>query len=179
MSALLSPPPAAPPPPAPKRRPPSEAERLSALVGQLMSLVTRRCAGDTLTILTESGLTMAQLVSLHFLEQTGARSVSAIAATLRLSPAATSHLVDRLVQAKLVERREDPDDRRAKRVAITPAGTALAARVQAERTREFGQVLGHLTPALRRRFAAVLTLVNRELASLSEETKPTSKEAKP
>jgi DNA-binding MarR family transcriptional regulator len=173
MSAIA--PPARPPQ---KRRPLGETERLSALIGELMSQVHRRSAGDTLTILTESGLTMAQLVSLHFLQQTGARSVSAIAATLRLSPAATSHLVDRLVQARLVERKEDPDDRRAKRVGITPAGTALAARVQAERTREFADVLGRLNPALRRRFAAVLTLVNRELASLSEETK-TSKEAKP
>jgi len=165
----------------PRKRPLSETEQLSALIGELMSQVHRRSAGDTLTILSESGLTMAQLVTLHFLEQTGARSVSAIAGTLRLSPAATSHLVDRLVQAKLVERREDPEDRRAKRVAITPAGTTLTARVQAERTREFAEVLGRLSPALRRRFAAVLTLVNRELSSLSEESKDAkeAKEAKP
>jgi len=90
--------------------------------------------------------------------------VSAIAAALRLSPAATSHLVDRLVQAGLVERREDPDDRRAKRVAVTAAGVTLTARVQTERTREFAAVLGRISPALRRRFASVLTLVNQELA---------------
>ena len=136
-----------------------------------MGHVHRRSAGDTLAILTEAGLTMAQLVALHFLQHGGPCSVSAIAATLRLSPAATSHLVDRLVQARLVERREDQQDRRAKRVAITTAGVALTARVQAERTREFATVLGRLSAALRQRFASVLTLVNRELASLPEETK--------
>ena len=92
--------------------------------------------------------------------------MSAIATTLRLSPAATSHLVERLVRAGLVERREDPEDRRAKRVAVTPAGLALTARVQAERTREFAAVMGRLSPGLRRRFASVLTLVNRELREL-------------
>jgi DNA-binding MarR family transcriptional regulator len=145
--------------------------RLSALVGELMSHVHRRSAGDTLCILTEAGLTMAQLVALHFLQHGGARSVSAIASTLRLSPAATSHLVERLVRARLVERREDPVDRRAKRVVITAAGITLTARVQAERTREFATVLGRISPSLRQRFSAVLTLVNRELASLPEETK--------
>ena len=140
--------------------------RLSQLVGELMSHVHRRSAGDTLSILTEAGLTMAQLVTLHVLQHGGAHSVSGIAGCLRLSPAATSHLVDRLVRARLVERREDPEDRRAKRVAITSAGVTLTARVQAERTREFAAVLGRLSPSLRQRFSAVLTLVNRELASL-------------
>lgn len=152
-----------------RKRPSGQAERLSALVGELMSHVHRRSAGDTLSMLGEAGLTMAQLVAMHALAHAGAHSVSAIAATLRLSPAATSHLVDRLVQAGLVERHEDPDDRRAKRVAITPAGSTLVERVQHERTREFATVLSRLSPALRRRFSAVLTLVNRELASLPEE----------
>ena len=146
-----------------------EAERLSALVGELMSQVHRRSAGDTLRILSEAGLTMAQLVAMHLLEHGGAHSISAIAEALRLSPAATSHLIERLVQAALVERREDPDDRRAKRVAITRAGAILVERVQTERTREFASVLAKLSPSLRRRFASVLTLVNRELASHPEE----------
>jgi DNA-binding MarR family transcriptional regulator len=148
----------------PRRKPVTETERLSLLIGELMSLVHRRSAGDTLCILTEAGLTMAQLVALHFLQHQGARSVSAIAAALRLSPAATSHLVERLVQAGLVERREDPVDRRAKRVAVTAAGITLTARVQTERTREFAAVLARISPALRRRFASVLTMVNQELA---------------
>src|SRR5687768_4842132 len=101
------------PHPTVRRRSPTAGDvRLSALVGELMGHVHRRSAGDTLSILTEAGLTMAQLVALHFLQHGGPTSVSAIASTLRLSPAATSHLVDRLVKARLVERREDPDDRR-------------------------------------------------------------------
>jgi DNA-binding MarR family transcriptional regulator len=152
------------PHPPSRRRPVSETERLSLLIGELMSLVHRRSAGDTLAILNEAGLTMAQLVALHVLQHHGARSVSAIAAALRLSPAATSHLVDRLVQARLVERREDAEDRRVKRVAITTAGVDLTARVQAERTREFAAAMARLSPELRRRFGAVLTMVNQELA---------------
>jgi MarR family transcriptional regulator, organic hydroperoxide resistance regulator len=150
----------------------TEAERLSALVGDLMSHIHRRSAGDTLAILAEAGLTMAQLVTLHALEHAGPRSVTGIASCLRLSPPATSHLVDRLVQANLVARTEDPSDRRAKRVAITAAGQALVERVQAERAREFAAVLARLSAPVRRRFSQVLELVNRELAALPEESKP-------
>jgi DNA-binding MarR family transcriptional regulator len=158
---------------APKPRAPAkdaaDTEQLSARVADLMGHVHRRSAGDTLAMLSDTGLTLAQLVTLHCLQFVGTQSISKIAATLRLSPAATSHLVDRLVKAGMVGRKEDPEDRRSKRVAITPAGDAFAKQVEETRTREFARVLARLSPALRRRLSSVLALVNRELASLPEE----------
>jgi DNA-binding MarR family transcriptional regulator len=154
------------------RAEPGEAAQLSALLGEVMSHVHRRSAGDTLVIMSQAGLTMAQLVSLHVLGHRGASSVSAIAAALRLSPAATSHLVDRLVQGGYVERSEDPRDRRAKRVAITATGRSLVERVQAERAREFADVLARLSPEVRRSFADVLGRVIAELAGLPERIEP-------
>src|SRR5262245_43254096 len=127
----------------------AQPAQLSLLVSELMSHIHRRSAGDTLALMNEAGPTMAQLVSLHTLAHAGVRPVGAIASCLRLSPAATSHLVDRLVQSGLVGRSEDPEDRRQKRIAITPAGRKLIERVDAERTREFSAVLGRLSPSLR------------------------------
>src|SRR5438874_6779257 len=106
------------------------AAQLSLLINDLMSHVHRRSAGDTLAIMNEAGLTMAQLVALHGLAHTGPQSVSKVASCLRLSPAATSHLINRLVLARLVGRTEDPIDRRHKRIAITAAGRALVDRLQ-------------------------------------------------
>jgi DNA-binding MarR family transcriptional regulator len=139
---------------------------LSALVNELLSHVHRRSAGDSLAIMTEAGLTMPQLVTLHMLAHAGARSVGTIAGCLRLSAPATSHLVDRMVRAKLVVRTEDPEDRRQKRLAITGAGRSLVERINSERSREVSVVLARLTPALRRQFAEVLERVVEELASL-------------
>jgi DNA-binding MarR family transcriptional regulator len=147
----------------------TDTQQLSAQVAELMGHVHRRSAGDTLALLNETGLTLAQLVTLHCLQFVGTQSISRIATTLRLSPAATSHLVDRLVKAGMVGRKEDPEDRRAKRVAITTAGDTFAKQVEETRTREFARVLARLSPALRRRLFSVLALVNRELASLPEE----------
>jgi DNA-binding MarR family transcriptional regulator len=133
------------------------------LVGDLMGLVHRRSAGGTLSLMNEAGLTMAQMVSLYILDFKGPQSVTAIASFLNLSPAATSHLVDRLVGAGFVGRTEDQSDRRQKRVAITPAGRSLAARVHQERAREFASALAFLTPELQRQFARVLGRVVEQL----------------
>jgi DNA-binding MarR family transcriptional regulator len=148
----------------------SQAIRVGALIGEMMSHIHRRSAGDTLAMLNDAGLTMAQLVALHVLEHGGTRSVSAIAACLRLSPAATSHLVDRLVVQDLVGRVEDPDDRRQKRVTITAAGRHLIHRVQRERTREMSEVVARLSPDLRGQFGQVLVRVIEELSFLPQDT---------
>jgi len=135
------------------------------LVGDLMGLVHRRSAGGTLALMNQAGLTMAQMVSLYILDFKGPQSVTAIASFLNLSPAATSHLVDRLVTSGFVGRTEDPVDRRQKRVVITRAGHALAARVHQERAREFGSALALLSPELQTQFARVLGRVVEGLRS--------------
>ena len=112
------------------------ASEVSLLINEMMTHVHRRSAGDTLAIMTQAGLTMAQLVTLHVLAHRGALSVTRVANLLRLSPAATSHLIDRLFGARLVARTEDPVDCRHKRMAITPAGRTLIERVQEERSAE-------------------------------------------
>jgi DNA-binding MarR family transcriptional regulator len=133
------------------------------LVGDLMGLVHRRSAGGTLALMNEAGLTMAQMVALYILDYAGPQSVTAIASFLNLSPAATSHLVERLVVGGFVGRTEDQSDRRQKRVAITPTGRSLAARVHQERAREFASALALVTPELQRQFARVLGRVVEQL----------------
>ncbi|HVZ75194.1 MAG TPA: MarR family transcriptional regulator [Polyangia bacterium] len=143
-------------------------EEVGDLVGDLMGLVHRRSAGSTLALMNEAGLTMAQMVALYVLDHLGPQTVSAIASFLNLSPAATSHLVDRLVGSGFVGRTEDPVDRRQKRVAITRAGQALAARVHQERAREFGSALALLAPELQTQFARVLGRVVEALRAAPE-----------
>jgi len=140
---------------------------MGALLGELLKHVNRRSAGETLAIMNDSGLTLPQLVTLHILEQAGVRTISAIASALRLSPAATSHLIDRLVTGGFVGRIEDPQDRRQKRVTITSAGRKLGDRVQRERTREMTEAVAGLSPEVCRDFGRVLSRVIGELEKMS------------
>jgi DNA-binding MarR family transcriptional regulator len=140
---------------------------MGALIGELLKHVNRRSAGETLAIMNDAGLTLPQLVTLHLLEQAGVRTISAIASSLRLSPAATSHLIDRLVTGGFVGRIEDPQDRRQKRVTITTAGQRLIDRVRRERTREMTEAVAGLSPEVCRQFGRVLNRVIGELEKLS------------
>jgi DNA-binding MarR family transcriptional regulator len=139
-----------------------------SLIEEMMSHIHRRSADDTLAVMNEAGLTMAQMVALMLLQKLGSLSVSSVAACIKLSPAATSHMVDRLVQAGLVVRTEDPEDRRQKRLGITAVGRELIQRTQEERTREFTRILGRLSAEVQAQFSRVLARVVAELQTLPD-----------
>ncbi len=69
----------------------------------------------------ETGQTGAQWRVLLLLQRHPGISQGALAEHIDVEPITTCRMVDRLEQAKLVERRRDPDDRRAWRLFLTPA----------------------------------------------------------
>lgn len=70
----------------------------------------------------ERGLSMSQMGTLLFLHRHDTCDVSDIGEYLGITTAASSQLLNRLVEQGLIERSEDPDDRRHKLLALTPAG---------------------------------------------------------
>jgi DNA-binding MarR family transcriptional regulator len=74
------------------------------------------------TVLWKSaGITLAQLAALHQLRD-GPISAGQLGRLIGLSPASTTHLVDRLEARGLVARSRRQDDRRAVDVHLTPGG---------------------------------------------------------
>lgn len=144
-------------------------ERIGALIRELTNVVVQRSAGEMLCLMSEASLSMPQLVTLSRLQSHGPLSISAIAKPLNLSLAATSHLVERLVQQGLVVRSEDQADRRHKRVALTPRGEALVERLLQARVREIDNALSVLPIARRQELESVLETV---LAALREAAEP-------
>jgi DNA-binding MarR family transcriptional regulator len=72
-----------------------------------------------------TGLSMAQMSALFHLHRGNECGVSNIGEHLGVTNAAASQMIDRLVQNGLVERTEDPTDRRVKQLKLTDKGTAL------------------------------------------------------
>ncbi len=134
-------------------------ERIQAL----LVAISQRSASDSLRLLVASGLTMPQLVALHVLVQHGDHTVSGLAERLKLSRAATSHLVERLVGLGHVRRTEDEKDRRQKHVAITTGGRKLVTRLAQARVGEVGKALERISPESRARLAAAIDAVIAEL----------------
>lgn len=69
----------------------------------------------------ELGMTRAQWVVLARVERSEGLKQCELADTLDLQPITLTRLIDRLCDNGLIERRSDPDDRRAKRLYLTPA----------------------------------------------------------
>ena len=70
-------------------------------------------------------LTLPQLRTLFIVAHNKTSSVVQIAKHLGIGEPTASHLIDRLVQAGLVDRSEDPMDRRRATVRLSPAGEQL------------------------------------------------------
>src|SRR6476660_10403164 len=71
------------------------------------------------------GMTRAQWAVLLRLERREGLKQSDLAEDLDIQPITLTRLVDRLCDNGLIERRPDPNDRRAKRLYLTPAARAL------------------------------------------------------
>ena len=113
-----------------------------------------------------TGLTMPQFSILMMLYYRGNTGISDIGARFETTAAAASQHVDNLVQAGLIERTEDPRDRRAKNIQLSTKGKALIEKGMSERYRWLDQLAECLSEKDRERAAetlAVLTEAARKL----------------
>lgn len=93
------------------------------------------CEGEAMDRLIALDLSFSQVRTLFALAQCG-RSIAIheIAERVHLSVAATGRNVDQLLQQGLLDRREDPSDRRVKLVSLSEAGrTVVASHIEARR----------------------------------------------
>ena len=141
----------------------AQRAELVELMMRMGQVAHRRSSLDTLTVMNEFGLTMGQMVALFILANAGPKPMGVLGQRVHLSPAATTHMIDQLVAAGLVERAEQHEDRRQKHVQITAKGRALIRRLDVERRHEMGQVIANLRPETVARLAQALQLVVEDL----------------
>jgi len=123
------------------------AARLRIAVGGLVRWLRQRDPGS---------LSPAQLSALLSVELYGPLRIGDLAARERVSPPTMTRLVDVLAEARLVDRRPDPEDRRGQLVELAPAGGALLAEIRRERTTLLSRRLAALPPEDRAALAAAL-----------------------
>lgn len=88
----------------------------------------QRSMSDFKLFMDETELSSSQVNVLMRLHSRGKCDVSEIATGMGVTNPAASQTVDRLVQRKLLERTEDPKDRRFKQITLTVEGQALVER---------------------------------------------------
>ncbi len=99
------------------------ATRLRRVVTRLMKVMRRD---------TDAELSPSLLSALATLEDHGAQRISSLAAAESVDPSVATRVVSSLEERRYVERRDDPDDRRACVVALTAKGHRTLERLGTE-----------------------------------------------
>lgn len=112
---------------------------------------------DLVNLAHEFELSFSQMKALHMLHgEPEAVSVKELGEKLGLSLAAMSRAAEELVQRKLVNRTEDPSDRRIKRLCLTDEGRELVQKMRELRMAGFEQFVATLTPKQQSQLAKAL-----------------------
>lgn len=122
------------------------SKQFTEVVREWADVFMQRSMHETIRFWKESGLSMPQMSTLMHLRYRGACGVSDVGAHLGVTSAAASQLVEKLVQMRLLERVEDPSDRRAKQLSLTHKGEALIQKSMEARRRWLENLVTALTP---------------------------------
>jgi DNA-binding MarR family transcriptional regulator len=145
----------------------SKMEVLPEVVREWSTIFLQRSMHDFKRFMDKSGLSFSQVNILMGLIHGKNIGVSEIGEHLGVSSAAASQAIDRLVQLDLVERTEDPVDRRAKRLALTQKGNLLMRQSIEARYKWLMELMDTLTPEQQDLINKAFTL----LAELAENNK--------
>jgi DNA-binding MarR family transcriptional regulator len=143
-----------------------------ALAADLYAFIAhlhKNCNAELLEAVGGLELSLTQIKLLHHLDDsTTELTLKQGAEAVRVSLPAASRLVDDLVHRGLVERHEDADDRRMKRILLTDKGRVVIARLNAARLTGLEHFVTTLTEEERRQLTEVLaTLLGRDAIAAS------------
>jgi DNA-binding MarR family transcriptional regulator len=134
------------------------ARKLAAELLELWHHLMRGSSHQMYALITELDLSITQMKTLHVLADNGSEvSVKELSDRLGLSLPGASRIVDALLRRGWLERREDPVDRRMKRVRITDEGRKVLDRIEAARLAGLEDYAASLTPEQRARLSSALS----------------------
>jgi DNA-binding MarR family transcriptional regulator len=117
----------------------------------------------------DAKVTLPQLRVLVMVMEGGPLNMLSVAEGLGVNPSNASRTCDRLVRGGLLDRREDPSDRRNVALTLTPAGRRLVAAMLRQREVVFAQVVARMRPRDRSQLVNGLTAFSDAARDLATE----------
>jgi DNA-binding MarR family transcriptional regulator len=118
--------------------------------------VARQLRDTSQETLAPWDITPSHLRALRVLIRHGALRMSELSDHLRIAARSTTEVVDALEARGLVERRPDPDDRRATLVEVTEHGTRVLDAIRSARGTEVERIFDRLNQTDRAHLARIL-----------------------
>jgi len=119
-------------------------------------------------IMTAQGASFARAKLLAHIAREGPLRSADLALAMDYAPRTVTEAIDGLERDGLARREPDPEDRRAKRISLTPAGTAAAKAAGASRQHFIETIFSALTSKEREEIVRLVGKLNDRLASLPD-----------
>jgi DNA-binding MarR family transcriptional regulator len=130
----------------------ASADRLRLTLTRLIRTLRRR---------GRSRLTPSQVSALSTVEEYGPIRISALATYESLGPSAATRVVASLEELELLERSDDPDDKRASLVNLSESGRVELDELKRERTLDISSMLERLSAKERQTIEAALPALEK------------------
>ena len=133
-------------------------ESLDAITDALLSASRLLVAISARSIAAvDETLTIPQFRSLIILSNEGPMNLATLAGLLDVQPSTTGRMVDRLVSAGLIERRQHPSSRRELVAGLTARGRKVVQNVTAYRRKELAKIVEKMPARERQGMVKALT----------------------
>ncbi|HEV7204956.1 MAG TPA: MarR family transcriptional regulator [Jatrophihabitans sp.] len=132
------------------------AERVDESLPELFWSVARQMRRTNRESLAPWDISPSHARALAVLRRHGALRLSELSHHLHIAPRSGTEVIDTLEERGLVERRPDPDDRRATIVELTDRGTEVTTAIWSARTAESDAVFSRLSATDRAHLARIL-----------------------
>ena len=148
-------------------------------VGYLLTDMSRRYVARFERHAEEISLTLMQCKVLFHLSRNQGASQSRLCELAEVEPMMMVRILDRMEADKVVERRQDPDDRRARRLYLTRKAAPLLAEIDriSEITRN--EIFADVSKLDREAFLKVLERVHQNECALEAATRPVEARSTP
>lgn len=146
----------------------SSPSTLDAHLGYWLRMVSNAVSQSFARKVEREGVTVAEWVFLRALYDAGQVAPSQLAEGMAMTKGAISRLAERLLEKSLIERRANPDDKRAHTLVLNPEGRKIVPRLAALADENDEEFFGALAPEERRQLSRLLRKIVRErqLASI-------------
>ena len=110
-------------------------------------------------------INQSKIISYIFSNSDKDIGIKTIAQNLMVSAAAASQAIDRLVEAGLIERKQDPQDRRAVMISVSNEGKKFLKSIQEESMELMGDIYNEISPTKEElaTFRKILSQINDSL----------------
>lgn len=142
--------------------------QLKQSLREWMDVFMHRSMRGWMTFAKTTGLSMPQFSILMQLHHRGPCGMSEISERFDITAAAASQLTEKLVQGGYIERAEDPSDRRAKSIQLTPKGKELVDVGMTERYRWMDELVSKLSAEDKPKVVEALKVLTEAARQLDE-----------